>query len=157
MISFNSAILGFLRLGFAMALLGFGQAVSAKQTTVIEFEGLGRAEVFYVQLDNEKVIQTGIGAQCAPLESKVEIVKPFDSISGALAEAAANGKLFPTVIVYSNGAQFVLTNVLIVNYSVSGGGVGTPVERMSLIVEDIGPNPRRPQDAATALIRGSIA
>jgi len=144
MISFKSKIFSFLRLGFAMALLGSGQVVSAQQTTAIEFEGLDRADVFYVQLENEKVIQTGIGAQCAPLESKVEIAKPFDGISAALAEAVANGTPFPTVIVYSNGAQFVLTNALIVNYSVSGGGIGGPVERMSLIVDAIAPNPRRP-------------
>ena len=131
-------------LAFLSAFLGMCQAASARQTTVVEFQGLDPVEVFYAQLDNGKVIQTGIGAQCAPLESQVIIEKPFDSVSPDLAEAAANGTVFPSVIVYSNGAQFVLANALITSYSVSSAVGGVAVEQLTLAVEDIGPNPRRP-------------
>jgi hypothetical protein len=130
-------------LAFVLALLGLCQAASARQTTVVEFQGLDPVEVFYAQLDNGKVIQTGIGAQCAPLESQVVIEKPVDGVSAKLAEATANGKIFPSIIVYSNGAQFVLANGLITSYSVSGAVGGVAVERLTLAVEDIGPNPRR--------------
>ena len=132
-------------LAFLSAFLGMCQAASARQTTVVEFQGLDPVEVFYAQLDNGKVIQTGIGAQCAPLESQVIIEKPFDSVSPDLvAAAAASGTPFPSVIVYSNGAQFVLANAVISSYSVSGAVGGVSVERLTLAVEDIGPNPRRP-------------
>jgi hypothetical protein len=131
-------------LAFLSAFLGMCQVASARQTTVVEFQGLVPVEVFYAQLDNGKVIQTGIGAQCAPLESQVIIEKPVDSVSAKLAEAVTNGTVFPSVIVYSNGAQFVLANAVISSYSVSGAVGGVAVERLTLAVEDIGPNPRRP-------------
>jgi hypothetical protein len=131
-------------LAFLSALLGVCQAASAGQTTVVEFQGLDPVEVFYVQLDNGKVIQTGIGAQCTPLESQVIIEKPVDLVSPKLAEATANATLFPSVIVYSNGAQFELANARISSYSVSSAVGGVAVERLTLAVEDIGPSPRRP-------------
>jgi type VI protein secretion system component Hcp len=116
--------------------IDFGGAIPVS-STVKGFEKAGECSSFSFEVQRD--VQPGLGQEAPkPQLSLIDLTRTLDSASPKLWLRVLNGKMIPTVkITLVNGsgvkiAEYLLSNVILGKYSVSGSGDALPFESFSL-------------------------